>query len=163
MLFPRLTPNTYLIDQLAVRTVEIAGDGTRSVESAAPTAGQLATGQAFVLSLAPMPSGWLVVYHVDPLGKYARVFADAVANEDEGQTIPSAASGDFWVLDGEPGRESFVVGATTQTAPDLNHLAEAIVQQSVGTQNHAEVVTAIATAMDKILTEVQVLTFDHVD
>lgn len=161
LLFPRLATQPDLIGHLAVQTVEVAADGTRSAQRTDTIAEQLRTGQAFVLSLATEDADWLVVYHVDPNGKYAEVFSGQTTGTE--MTIPDAATGGFWVLDGEPGPESFVVAAFADNAPDLVALKAALTNAGSGAEGHAAVVAALSQALNKAATELRVLSIKHVD
>lgn len=161
---PRMATENRLIGPLAVRSIALAQDGTRSLQSGAPPAEQLRTGQAFVLDLSPETSGWLVIYHVDPRGAATRIYADVTPEAAAGAvTIPPAASGDFWVLSGDGGLESFVVGASEQALPDLAVLDAGVVAGRPAAGDHKSVVVAVSSAMQEHLTDVQVLTFTHLD
>ncbi len=162
VLYPRLTSHQDLLGHLAVRTVDVAPDGTRSGQPPVPIAGQLRSGQAFVLSLDLAEASWLVVYHVDPRGKCVRIFDDAAAPGASGMvTVPAAGSGDFWVLDGEPGLESFVVGATSLTGLDQGALTIDLADGCAGSGNRTTKVAAVSAALGRQMSEVQVLTFEH--
>lgn len=166
VLYPRVATNRSLITDLGVRTIDVAAGGTRSGQGTALIEGQLATGQAFVLELAPTEATWLVVYHVDPAGHPTRLYAAPVADHSGrtgSLTIPPADTGDFWVLDGEPGFESFVVGATAKAIPDLTDLSAAVADGCSEAQGRAAAVDAVAEALADGLPEVQILTFEHVD
>ncbi len=161
ILFPRLATNKNLIGPVAVQTVQIANDGTRSAQGADTIEGQLRTGQAFVLNVALQDAGWLVIYHVDPKGQYVEVFSGEAVEPTI--TVPDAASGGFWVLDGEPGSESFVVGAFGDKSPDLATLEAAVTTACAAAEGHAAVVSALTMTMDKSLSETRVFSFEHLD
>lgn len=161
---PRLASENRLVGPLSVRPISLADDGTRSAQSRDLPAGQLRTGEAFVLDLSPETSGWLVVYHVDPQGVVTQVYADATPQPAAGVvTIPPADSGDFWVLSGEPGAESFIVGAIGEAAPELAMLEAAVAAANKARSDHDAAVAVVSGALQKHLTDVRVVTFDHVD
>jgi len=159
-------PQKDLIGPLTVQTIQITDSGTRSLPTPLPAAGQLRTGQAFVLSLTPETNGWLVVYHVDPAGRRERVFAGEISRPDgdlNTVTVPSVASGDYWVLSGDPGKESFVIGAAADPVVDLADLDRTVTAGYPVTGDHEQAVTAVSSALAHVVTTVRVLTVEHIE
>ena len=164
VLIPRFSGDPSLIGPVAVQVLQLTDDGTRTGQISAPMAGQLRTGQAFVLTLSPGTEGWLVVYHVGPDGSYSLVFSgETPPAGSDGVTIPTAASGDFWVLDGEPGPESFVIGASEDVMADQAALEDELGRVHTTVDGHAAVVSVLAEALAEAMTEVQVLNLTHID
>ncbi len=157
---PRLSPHKDLIGLLAVQTVQVTDDGTRSLPTPVPAAGQLHSGQAFVLSLTLETSGWVVVYHVDPAGVYKRVWAGPTT--DGTATIPPASSGDYWVLSGATGTENFVVGAAPEPVADLDELDRSVATACAKAHGPSQIVAAVSEALDATVMTVRVLDIDHI-
>ncbi len=161
ILLPNFFPQKDLIGLLAIQTVQVTDDGTRSRPTSIPAAGQLHSGQAFVLSLAPETSGWVVVYHVDSAGVCECVW-DGLTTEGT-PTIPPISSGDYWVLSGAIGTENFVVGAAPEPVADLDELDRSVAAACAQVQGASRVVEAVSEVLAAAVTMVRVLDIDHIE
>lgn len=79
----------------------------------------LHTGQVFAVEFELAQDAYVVIYHLDPAGRFAQAHPDptvaaAVALGAGKHQVPSADAASMWVLDGQPGLETFFVAIAEQ-------------------------------------------------
>jgi hypothetical protein len=150
-------------EDLRVLTVEVGTGTSRGVE----TRRARRSGEAFALSFQLEKDAHVIVYHVDPAGRASLVFpgspSDPMAffEADLPQRIPAATADEQWVLGGETGRESFLLGASESADLDLEALDRQVHERLANVTDRGAVLDSLRTLLTETFETVQLIEFDH--
>jgi hypothetical protein len=159
LLWPRDRAGDDLLRELRVVPVALEGD-TRGFEQ---VAGVLRSGQAFALEFSLENDAHVTIFHLDPSGHFAQVHPDpqeaaAVALTAGAHRVPSADSESLWVLNGEPGPETFFIAVSAEAPKARFTLAH----DPSGADREARVADLAAHLRERF-DEVEVREFLHAD
>jgi len=125
------------------------------------------SGEAFALTFQLEASAGVIVYHVDPSGRAALVVPgsteEAIPFFESGIThhIPSAMGEEQWVLGGETGMESFLLGASDDQDLDLEILDQEIHERLASLDDRKLILDSVRTLLEEKLDSVQLIEFEH--
>lgn len=123
----------------------------------------LHTGQAFAVEFELEVHSYVVVFHLDPVGRFSQVHPDprqdaSVYLAAGKHQVPSAVAESMWVLDGQTGLETFFVAISSEAVERRFALG---IDSMIGTRE--ERIAVIVDRLGERFDEVEVQEFRHLD
>jgi hypothetical protein len=125
------------------------------------------TGEPFALQFRLTRPGFVYVLHVDPAGEVEVLYPGALEARGtlvaagETMRIPDAGGPEEWVLEGEPGIETFLIAASSKEKAPLDALLEEIAARVENVRDREGRIKAVQRVLEKRLGSVQSTSVDH--
>ncbi len=161
---PRAGNQQLLIQEFSFTQIVLNDDGSRGSNHPARAEGILHTGQAFALDFTLSEDAYVVVYHLSPAGQVSLVYPGSTSDDHllhaggMAHQIPSAHSGEIWILSTETGTESFLMAMSPEKPAGL-----AGIRAGAGLTDRGEILADLIAQLEELMTQVDLYEFEHLD